>query len=474
MAKAILHLDGLKRYFDVLQQTSPERLSAARKEHFDPLKALLSNAAFSLVEASEVLEKLNVLGWTGAEKAELAGLVRTSLPEQVSVGNAARRGLQDYTNLHLYLKQDMWDYLASGASFESKVGVVIEHAVNLGLRCPSEPTVQRVLALSIMSDAARSLQPGVLHELFKNVKSRLKASCSKGPRNEYPHILQLPADWKDLSEEWRSLALQNEAPAPCAISRGELASLSSKIPLRSTNSAVSSRASFLTPYGHAVPPFDPQACVAYMMQQFLPHCKPPVETPLRISFQPRNSRSFSQPLQLTQGPQHDGYMGTAVNREQSDRFDASNVASQHDSQHLAETQQPMQPMPADAADARADAADARADACSHGQMQPMPEQPAQVQSLSRKHDVLTATALIVEAMGNKHAEQVCKKPAGNCKVVKAPALKQKRAQAKAKSSTTVAELPSKKRSLQLAPHGCSKCRNKPGCTPSCWKGRKWT
>jgi hypothetical protein len=29
---------------------------------------------------------------------------------------------------------------------------------------------------------------------------------------------------------------------------------------------------------------------------------------------------------------------------------------------------------------------------------------------------------------------------------------------------------SHKRRLQLRPHGCSKCRRRPGCTPSCWRG----
>ena len=37
-------------------------------------------------------------------------------------------------------------------------------------------------------------------------------------------------------------------------------------------------------------------------------------------------------------------------------------------------------------------------------------------------------------------------------------------------AAAVAQLPDTKRRRQMRPAGCSKCRGKPGCTPSCWRG----
>jgi hypothetical protein len=70
------------------------------------------------------------------------------------------------------------------------------------------------------------------------------------------------------------------------------------------------------------------------------------------------------------------------------------------------------------------------------------------------------------------------KPAGNQKTSKAKAKATVKAKAKAKGSKSKKAssghaVPSDTVRLKLKPAGCSKCRNKPGCTPSCWAGRSW-
>lgn len=52
------------------------------------------------------------------------------------------------------------------------------------------------------------------------------------------------------------------------------------------------------------------------------------------------------------------------------------------------------------------------------------------------------------------------------------AIPMKKPGAKAKGNVKKPELKKPPNALKLYPHGCGKCRYKPGCTPSCFKYRK--
>ena len=52
---------------------------------------------------------------------------------------------------------------------------------------------------------------------------------------------------------------------------------------------------------------------------------------------------------------------------------------------------------------------------------------------------------------------------------KAQGIAKKKKAAKANTKAKKQKKPA--RWLKMRPNGCSKCRETPGCTPSCWKGR---
>lgn len=70
--------------------------------------------------------------------------------------------------------------------------------------------------------------------------------------------------------------------------------------------------------------------------------------------------------------------------------------------------------------------------------------------------------------GAKEKKQPAKKQKQSGKKQKHPALKKKQ-QATTEQAT---KIPSQKERLRLRPHGCSKCRKRPGCCDSCWSQRK--
>ena len=75
--------------------------------------------------------------------------------------------------------------------------------------------------------------------------------------------------------------------------------------------------------------------------------------------------------------------------------------------------------------------------------------------------------------GSMKKPAACPKKPATC--LKKPATCLKKPAAKQKGTKTFfhqkADKPSN--ALQLRPNGCGKCRQKPGCAPSCWKMRGW-
>jgi len=453
MASPLQQLDGFTRYFKALASAAPQQVAQAHADQMPVLRTLLESSTFSMEDAAAAVEKLSTMGLSEANAVELTGLVRIKPLVGAGAASVSRRAMQNYTNLHLYLTQAMWDLLLSDEGAESKAHALTDHALNLGLRCPTEPTMQHVVALANFSDKSfHSLMPSILHEAFKSMKMRIKAACNKAIKLDYPHSTTLPVNWKEHNSDWLNRAFVGDAPVPSKIPHSELAAIVAKIPLRSSKVSVYSRSSTQS-LGLL---FDPQSCVAMMTQHYLrPYAAPPAQEPLRIQFNAPSSASRGSALPMLQLPPSQSQADTEV---QPQKFN----------------------------DGKAEEEAATQSKAAHE------EQNVQ---LPKKVPVLTAVTQIMDAMAGKKTGKVsntvrkqskaaCKKLAGKCdvavkavldeasegKTVAKKACKKGR-KVKSKPIHRVKKIPSASEQLKLAPTGCAKCRNKPGCTPSCWKGR---
>ena len=179
MSKAINHIIALKRHWAALQASVPAAEFASRRSlQFKDLKQVLTDAHFSLEEASAALEQLGSMGLSQSELAEVSTCVNT-LPSAETV--ISRRPLQDYTNLHMYLTQELSELLSSEQSLDVKLNGLIDHAIRLGLRTPSEPTVKHILAIALVRDSAKQGTPGALFHLYKQTKHMVKHAVTTAP-----------------------------------------------------------------------------------------------------------------------------------------------------------------------------------------------------------------------------------------------------------------------------------------------------
>ena len=82
-------------------------------------------------------------------------------------GSKRRRLQQDYKQIYLYLTGAMWDALKGSSSPDAKLSVLLQHALRLGLRLPSEPTatiIASIWQLTMCED------PGTIDNVTKGIR----------------------------------------------------------------------------------------------------------------------------------------------------------------------------------------------------------------------------------------------------------------------------------------------------------------
>ena len=127
--------------------------------------------------------------------------------------DARRRSLQDWCGMIAYFTEGQWQTLSDPAVSElSKVEVVIQHSLALGLQTPNEMTFQfftALLALTHLGFARFStVSPQMRHETLKGLKSHFKRLQSRSsftgpfinalPVNPAEFLVAFPA-WQQLS-----------------------------------------------------------------------------------------------------------------------------------------------------------------------------------------------------------------------------------------------------------------------------------
>ena len=248
-------IDAVGRFLHVLVGTAA--LEIARPQQVQVLRAsILGLDRITLDEAAKANEK--IMGFTflmAAEKDDLlqaiVGKAAAAVPLEPAGAEAVRRVLQDYTALHSYFPASLWEVLQSAeVTASSKLERCLIHCGNLGLRNPSEGSMQILTAVYMLCHDGQAsferMAPALRMQTCKAIKAEFKRMCTHLPPPPV-RLQNLPCDPNALKVSaptlW-ALAFPDEGPAPSKFSVAVLQCAVACIPMRlSRSDSVPGRAS---------------------------------------------------------------------------------------------------------------------------------------------------------------------------------------------------------------------------------------
>eukprot|EP00438_Fugacium_kawagutii_P029084 Skav214938 [mRNA] locus=scaffold3017:113099:114367:+ [translate_table: standard] len=400
----------------------PSFADVQRRQCADLLRCLEKVQELSTEDAGGILESMDDGLW-GSHAARLrAGLANKNI---VLENSKERKGLQDYTLVVHYLTQYIWDQIRARPG-RVALELVCKQAGKLGLKNPSEPTMGVLFALAF--DVDGTMQMVDKYEVTKKNRSMVKkvlAQALEPPE----HLLQLPFALEQVPAIFLQQAFSDEAPPIETELAAAVLANGLAWPMRSTNS-------FAT-----APVLPSQSSSGVDLQQL-------------GSF----ARGF---LDLNNNSAPDIGLKILKPKAPLALTDATpRVSGAADPPLLALEDVPREKPVTPEISAPATAAaslEALQDAC---------------QDKAEKKETAPKKKAAAKA--------VCKRPGANLKGVakatktalKRPAGKNAKRKPPDERERLLSVIPSAHRKKFAA--GCSKCRWRPGCTLSCWRGRGYS
>ena len=175
--QALQHARAASKYLDALRAAGEAPYSAGREKQLRVLLQLTQSSTLTLEEASQLLLHCKESShWSDEDFAALAAAVDSktrAVETGVSAEPSKSTKTQDYQNFVHFLTAGDWSLLADAKQSDaSRVQVCLQRLRSLGCRWPSEPTVQRLLALLFSLPAAeeRVADPSSLYSAFLQLK----------------------------------------------------------------------------------------------------------------------------------------------------------------------------------------------------------------------------------------------------------------------------------------------------------------
>ena len=449
------------------------------------LEALIGNSGYDAIEDQQVQNLLDIMTVQDPGQAAQVIVALKSLqvkdasmqrliervthlaaqPPSVDLSNAKRRhDMQDFTMFWQYLKEDDWARLTAQGSFQEKINLIVGICSQLGLRNASEKTVAWITAVIALSSPGqqRTHNENMLFEMSKCVKSSLKKLKTAEPAE---YIVALPGP-ELLKVQYPATAtrLADSFP-PCPLAFTDLSNLANRIPLRITR-----RVS--TPFVSLQQPELPQQAIQFasQMQQQMQQ----MQQVQAFTLQALTGQRFSfQAPSFTPASPHAGLSMQPL-ADLPNRLSVSDVAG------LAQAA-PTIPLTISTPETPTPALPSAQAAITDGQIQEPIHEVHQSRMTETPLTLATATAKLQEAMkiARKKTKADEKKHQPISATLKKPAAaiahvpKQKAGQSSKPEIKKESAVPSNAIRMKLRPNGCSKCRQRAGCTPSCWRNRKW-
>ena len=419
------------------------------------------------MEPQDATSSVDVLGqgpWTEDQKAKLLASVNGAVLNGGKLANV-RRPLQSCDNFKAYLSVEDLKILGNqNASMVAKINCVCVRMLRIGLHCPAETCWQKVIAVA---QGAGLGFPNIPKEINNGLKEMKRILKGKAKMVEKPavHIVCFPHLPSELPKEIKATAYDDQDP-PCGLDT-EVADLQT-VPLRMSNKLIrgdSQQQLQMVPHGGGSGDAMNQMMNMMMMQQQMwmrmaGHTQAQGESMELPGFQIFKPKRKEEPPAVTNG----ALVAPSVPEK-------DNQVQQQQAAKTAESDLKTPPP--------------RTSVLHLPEVTPPPLQGPTDEALSASEQA----AIVSGALQERKSEKEKAKPAQAKGKAKAKAKGKAKAKAKAKSSVqkTVDVKPSKalvpfqvngktltpKFRLAQFPHGCGKCRNRPGCTPSCWKDRKF-
>ena len=410
-------------------------------------------------DATSLVEVLGQGPWTEDQKAKLLASINGAVLNGGKLPNM-RRPLQSCDNFKAFLStEDMKTLGNPHASMVAKIDCICTRMLRIGLHCPAETCWQKVVAVAQGAGLGFPNTPKEINDGLKELKRILKGKA-KLVEKPAVHVISFPHLPSGLPKEIGDKAYDDHDP-PCGLDT-VVADLQS-VPLRMSNKLIRTPSQQqLVPSGG--PPQDMMMQLMMMQQQMF----------MRQTM--GQGQKFDESMDL---PGFQMFKPKQKPVETEVKHEALVVAEK--SAKPATVQEPELKTPPSRT-------------CLS-----LPEVTPPVKGKTDE-DMSAAeqAALVTEALARRKADKENAKPAqgkGNTKGKgKAKAVAKSKIQKKPSCAKTVATT-SKKMDVKLSkplvpftvngkkltpefrmaqrPHGCGKCRYRPGCTPSCWKDRKF-
>ena len=164
MAAALLHrCELVGRLLVALRGQGGTADASASATQVAALKGGLLQASLSLEQTAQVAEELSKIPWQRPSHRDEVLAALTAGPAGVAE-TSARRKLQDYTAVVNYFTDKQWELLLGTSGPSHKLQMILNHVHCLGLRCASEPTIQRLMTLFLCATDGASRSEG--HDAF--------------------------------------------------------------------------------------------------------------------------------------------------------------------------------------------------------------------------------------------------------------------------------------------------------------------
>jgi hypothetical protein len=142
--------------------------------------AAVKDKAISAADLADLAEIAMGVPWASADDSStvLCAFVRGKLPDA-----KRRRSSQNFVALGCYGTAELWELMRSSASAATKLDRILKLALDLGCRCPSEPTVKWWASFWMMltetEESLNAMTPVDKAVRLKHVKATFHARCKK-------------------------------------------------------------------------------------------------------------------------------------------------------------------------------------------------------------------------------------------------------------------------------------------------------
>ena len=461
-AKLEKHMDGVSMLLESLKDTP--HFPEWHESHFNHVLGMIEVASLQFKEAARLVHKVKGMPFFESEKMKLLEALEHSCTNAavVAVDNASGK-MQDYTKIHAYFADRHWAMAFDSSKDEmQKLDLFTELAASLGLRCASEPTQAMLLTLSLLS--SKEYTPAVKHEMFKAAKKRIKAVCNQAVASPtLPYILQLPGQPDRMDRSWMAHAfpgmeekVAKQQPKSWSAMRAQQLYLS--IPQRSSNkmSQPASMSMMVPSANVSMTPGNPMVQMLQfmqMMQGMQGHLQQ--ETDIQIL------QNRKRPLQLEDVPETPAPKAARVGLISPASGAKEVPVLQLDGDEV----KPEKPLQLEKAAGSSKSPLAVA-AILREQLE---ERKAAKKAEDAAKKAEQAAAKAAEKQAEKEAKNAAKAAEQQAEKEKKDAAKAAGAPAASGKADKWEGLPSEAERHAARPTGCSKCRFKIGCTPSCWR-----